>query len=200
MMFADIRKKLKCIPRTKWGKQSFLLKYHQSCIKPKILDVGCGNDSPLITKNLCDNCYYVGVDINDYNQSKQSLFMADEYHVFTPEGFVNGLESLEKDYDCVVSSHNIEHCNKPEETISAMCKRLKRGGMLFMSFPNSDSVDFPHREGTLNFYDDPTHIYIPDMEQIINILKCEGMKIIMEKKAYKPMYYWIWGGGNGTLK
>ena len=72
--------------------------------------------------------------------------------------------------------------------------------MLFMSFPNSDSVDFPHREGTLNFYDDPTHIYIPDMELIINILKNEGVKIIMEKKGYKPVYYCILGGGNGTLK
>ncbi len=66
--------------------------------------------------------------------------------------------------------------------------------MLFMSFPNSDSVDFPHREGTLNFYDDPTHIYIPDMELIINILKNEGVKIIMEKKGYKPVYYCILGG------
>lgn len=187
-----LRTQLERIPRYKWGKQAFLLKLNGK--KAKILDIGCGNDSPIYTKRLCRDCYYVGVDVGDYNQSKQSIDMADEYRVFTPEDFANGIDTLDTNFDAVISSHNIEHCNKPIETLQAMCRRLKAGGKLFLSFPNSDSVNFPHRQGTLNFYDDSTHIYLPDFNKIQQVLQDQEFTIIKAIKSYKPVYYWFWGG------
>ena len=187
-----VREKLQRIPRTRYGKQTFLLSLDGK--KAKVLDVGCGNNSPMRTKMLCRDCYYVGVDVGDYNQSMDSIEFADEYHVFSPDGFAEGIDALTSDYDAVISAHNIEHCNKPEETVRAMCRRLKKGGRIHMSFPNSDSVNFPSRKGTLNFYDDPTHIYVPDMDATIRILEDEGMMIVKAIKGYKPLYYRFMGG------
>ena len=149
MFFKNLRTMWNRIPKTRYGKQAFLLGYDGK--RAKILDIGCGNGSPASTKELTRDCYYVGVDVGDYNQTSQSISMADEYHVFAPENFAEGIDGLPKDFDAVVSSHNLEHCNKPYETLRAMCRSLKRGAMLHLSFPNSDSVNFPHRDGTLNF-------------------------------------------------
>ncbi len=187
-----IRKHLMKIPRTKWGKQSFLLGLKGK--NARVLDVGCGNNSPQGTKFYAPDIYYAGVDVGNYNNSKDSIAMADEYHVFTPDGFAEGIESLKGMFDAAISSHNIEHCSRPEETVRAVCRKIKQGGKLYFSFPNSDSVYFPHRKGTLNFYDDNTHVYVPDMDKILGILKEEGMEIIKAVKGYRPPYYVLWGG------
>lgn len=190
-----LRKALMRVPRTRWGKQTFLLLLRGK--KAKILDVGCGNNSPTLTKQLCPDAYYVGVDVGNYNNSPKSIALADEYQVFQSERFAEGIRHLNGSFDAVISSHNLEHCNHPEETLKAMCAKLKSGGKLFLSFPNSESVHFPHREGTLNFYDDPTHIYVPEMEQVLKWLKKEGMQEVKAIKGYQPLYYWIMGGGYG---
>jgi hypothetical protein len=62
-----------------------------------------------------------------------------------------------------------------------------------MSFPNKDSVNFPHRNGTLNFYDDKTHLTPPDLEKILNRMKKNGIKIKFCRKAYKPFVLWLLG-------
>lgn len=179
------------IPRTKYGKQTFLLSLDGK--RTKLLDVGCGNDSPMRVKTFCRDCYYVGVDVGDYNQSAESIRLADEYHVFTPELFAEGIDGLPSDFDAVLSAHNLEHCNEPEQTLRAMRRRLRTGGRLYLSFPNSDSVNFPHRAGTLNFYDDPTHTYVPDFTNVLDILRQEGMEIAKAIKGYRPLYYRIMG-------
>ncbi len=176
---------------SRWKKYTLL--YSLIGKKVKILDVGCGNKSPEATKKIVSDCYYVGVDVGDYNQTTDSIKLADEYHIFSPADFANGITTLPNDFDLVMSSHNIEHCNEPEKVIKVMCEKLLKGGILYMSFPNSDSVNFPHREGTLNFYDDPTHVYVPDFDKIQVLLKSEGMKIIKAIKSYKPRLHWCVG-------
>lgn len=180
------------IPRSKWGKQNFLLKIRGK--KADILDIGCGNNSPSYIKGIVPDCYYVGVDVGDYHMSKSSMKLADEMYYFKPESFAEGIQSMDKEFDVVVSAHNIEHCNKPMETIDAICRRLRKGGLLYIAFPSSESVNFPRREGTLNFYDDPTHIYVPDIDEIVRRLRGNKMKIVKEIRGYKPVYPFIMGG------
>ena len=42
-----------------------------------------------------------------------------------------------------------------------MKKCLKKGGIIYLVTPSEKSIDFPSREGTLNYYDDKTHKYKP---------------------------------------
>lgn len=183
---------LKCVVRSKWGKEAFCHKLKGK--KARVLDVGCGNGSPMLTKMLAPDCCYVGIDVANYNNPDAVLDYADEYKLFTPEGFAEGIAGLEEEFDAVISSHNIEHCNRPKETLAAMCDKLKKGGMMYMAFPSEASADFPHRNKTLNFYDDPTHIYLPEFDDVLQSLKENGMEIVFSSKEYKPPVFHFWGG------
>jgi ubiquinone/menaquinone biosynthesis C-methylase UbiE len=153
----------------------------------KLLDVGCGYYSAYDTKMICSKIFYTGIDIVDYNQKMPN--MADEYIVTTPEKFADTIINLNKKYDTVISSHNLEHCNDREKTLEAMIKVLKPNGYLFLSFPSELSIYFPSRKGTLNYYDDSTHKgKPPDFTGIIQILNKNNMKIIFSCKSYKPFF------------
>ena len=177
--------------RVPHSKQAFVLKLPPNA---RLLDVGCGNGSPMGTKRWRDDIYYCGIDVGDYNQTNETLKWADEYIISTPEDFAKNIMELKGTFDGIISNHNIEHCNKPKETIEVICSKLKPGGRLHLAFPSEESVNFPSREGTLNFYDDPTHIWLPNYKKMIQLLKKNGMKIIFARKQYKPLYIWLWGG------
>lgn len=179
------------VPRAKYNKQSFVMGLKKNA---KVLDVGCGNNSPETTKNWRNDIYYVGLDIEDYNNSMSSLSRCDEYIISDPENFSDKILSIKHSFDGVISSHNLEHCNKPWKTIDAMCMKLCRGGKMYLAFPSEKTIDFPSRNGTLNFYDDPTHIFLPDYSKIIKRLEENGMRILFSRKQYKPIYYRIMGG------
>jgi SAM-dependent methyltransferase len=131
--------------------------------------------------------------VGEYNQSKSSVGVADEYIVATPEGFCEEIERRLNSFDAVVSSHNIEHCLFPERTLKAMVRALKQGGKLYLAFPCEQSKRFPSRIGTLNFFDDNTHCYLPNMVSIVNILKCGGSIIEYCTERYRPILPFIVG-------
>jgi len=164
---------------------SFLLNRVKNKMTTRLLDIGCGNQSARFVKEVCPNIDYIGLDVGDYNQTEESLKTMDEYLVVAPEDFADTIEKI-KNIDAVISYHNLEHCNEPEKVLIAITKCLKKGGYLFMGFPSEASVNFPSRGGTLNFYDDSTHQYLPKYNEVIISLKENGMKIVFAKKQYKP--------------
>jgi SAM-dependent methyltransferase len=153
----------------------------------RVLDVGCGNDSPAHFKEIRPDIYYVGIDISDYNQVTDPRKKADEYVVTTAQEFGSAIRTLPADFDAVVSAHNIEHCNLPDQTLAAMLAAVKPGGRIFLAFPSEASVNFPHRKGTLNFYDDPTHIFLPKFTTICATVVEHGFRIDVAKKRYRPL-------------
>ena len=152
-----------------------------------ILDVGCGNNSPLMVKSFLPNCYYVGIDVDNYNNDYDVDQVADEYILSDPNDFVKSLESINSNFDAIISSHNIEHCNDRIGVLNAMIDKLNLGGKLYLSFPSKDSINFPKRIGCLNYYDDPTHKDLPpDFDLILEILRDKNLRIVFSKKSYKP--------------
>ena len=101
---------------------------------------------------LLPSCIYHGIDIGDYNNSESSKTLMDACHIVTdPEQFAEKIAGLEIEFDAVISSHNIEHCNKPEETLAAICAKIKRGGLLYLSFPQKKTVFFPSLPQTAQY-------------------------------------------------
>lgn len=163
------------------GKRAFF-----SSLPPRsrVLDVGCGSTSPRFFKALRPDCHYVGVDIDcghahSPNRTQEFIYTA-------PEHFASTIQSLKDQFDAVVSSHNIEHCNTPREVIAGMLKCIKPGGRLYISFPCEESITFPRRKGTLNFFDDATHSQVPDWNLIVSAIKEEGYAVEFIAKRYRP--------------
>ena len=152
-----------------------------------ILDVGCGNNSPLLVKSFLPNSYYVGIDVDNYNNDYDVEQVADEYILSDPNDFVKSLNSLENNFDAIISSHNIEHCNDRVGVLNAMIDKLNYKGKIYISFPSKESINFPKKIGGLNYFDDPTHKDLPpDFDLILEILRKKNLKVIFSKASYKP--------------
>jgi SAM-dependent methyltransferase len=157
---------------------------------PRVLDIGCGN-TPARIKQARSDIYYVGLDINQGFDS--SIDAADEYIVTTPEAFPEQIEQRQNTFDAVISNHNIEHCLFPERTLRAAIGALRKGGKLYLAFPCQQSRFFPSRRGTLNFFDDPTHRYLPNVAEIVAIIQSEGGTINFLTERYRPILPFIAG-------
>ena len=159
----------------------------------RVLDVGCGNNSPTKIKLMRPDVYYVGIDVANYRQPDVAIAYGDEYKIVTPGDFAAEIANRKGAFDAVISSHNIEHCDQPSEVLEAMVNALGPGGRLYFSFPSAASVNFPHRTGTLNFYDDPTHKTLPDGPALVSALEAKGATVEYCAFRYRPPLYWLLG-------
>ena len=166
----------------KRGKAAFVSSLPEAA---RLLDVGCGNNSPMQIKLHRPDIYYIGLDIADYNQTTPETY-ADEYHIAQPEQFALAIRNLEQTMDAVISAHNIEHCLEPDDTIDAILDTVRPGGRLFLSFPCEASKNFPSRKGCLNFHDDPTHLTLPDWNRILGKLRQRGFRIDFSAERSRP--------------
>lgn len=67
----------------------------------------------------------------------------------------------------------------PKPIIATLCAKLRDGGYLWIAFPSKRSLTLPHSvDETLNFYDDPTHVYVPDVEEIANVVRTHGAQVL----------------------
>ena len=125
-----------------------------------LLDVGAGNHSATKIKKHFPQCRYFGIDIvKDYNNSEEDFNLM--------EGFwEKDLTKLDFDdipdhfFDAILMTHIIEHLQNGDKVINALLPKLKKGGYIYIEYPSANSVNFPSKKGTLNFYDDPTHVRI----------------------------------------
>jgi SAM-dependent methyltransferase len=188
------RSKLYAVLRNFWiaprGREAFL---RTLPFNSRILDVGCGNNSPGYTKGILPGCYYVGLDVEDYNQSQASA--ADEYVLVAPLNFAEAMSLFSSRFDAVISNHNLEHCNAPDQVLDAMLGALKVGGRIYLAFPCEQSVNFPNRDGSLNFFDDATHQGLPpNFHSVINRIEQHGLKVEFAARNYRPipLYFIGW--------
>ena len=143
-----------------------------------ILDVGAGNHSASVIKKHFPGCRYFGIDITkDYNN--------DENDFSKMEGFwEKDLTQLEfadipdDFFNEILMNHIIEHLHNGDAVIKALLNKLKKGGYIYIEYPSGKSVNFPSKKGTLNFYDDPTHVRIYSVAELSGIMKPLGMEIL----------------------
>jgi 2-polyprenyl-3-methyl-5-hydroxy-6-metoxy-1,4-benzoquinol methylase len=143
----------------------------------RILDVGCGNHSPTLTKTWFPRSHYTGADVQNYNTDKADLAAMD---AFFPLGFDGSgyTELPDKSYDFIILNHVVEHILDPKPVLVTLCSKLKPGGFIWIAFPSLRSLSLPSADGTLQFCDDPTHVFVPDIREISNILLANGLSVI----------------------
>ena len=154
---------------------------HKWLNKPevKILDVGCGNNSPSRTKRHYPKCRYYGLDKTpQHNISKEDLVSMEQFFEIDLSDINNLSLVPDRFFDCILFSHVIEHLENGREVIAALLHKLVKGGIIYIEFPSPKSVNFPSMKGTLNFYDDPTHIKIYQLEEISTLFSVEEFDII----------------------
>jgi SAM-dependent methyltransferase len=73
-----------------------------------ILDIGCGNNSPSLTRRWFPGCHYTGADIQRYNLDKADDAAMDAFYVLGADG--SGYEAIpDSSYELVILNHVLEH-------------------------------------------------------------------------------------------
>ncbi len=149
----------------------------------RVLDVGCGNGSDLLFKNINSGPTYHGIDICPRPKS----FCGARYVESSAGEFNDDVSKELPLVDTVISAHNLEHCNDYQGLVRAIA-RAPTLSRLFMSFPSEVSTTLPRsRFGTLNFFQDPTHREVPDLKFITSELVENGWRISYCANPYRPL-------------
>ncbi len=141
---------------------------------PRVLDVGCGNHSPSVLRFFSPECEYWGVDREPYNLDRSDL---RAMHRFVRADLERDpLNEIPDDYfDLAILSHVLEHLHAPFPVLRAVAAKLTRGGVIYVEFPSPESVGFPRAHGSLNFYDDSSHVTLLRREQVADTLGSLGL-------------------------
>ena len=144
----------------------------------RILDIGCGNGSPTAAKRWFPGCHYSGADVQRYNLNDEDIAAMDAFYLLGTDG--SGYAAIpDGSYDFVLLNHVVEHMANPAPILAALCAKLKPNGYIWIAFPSLRSLSLPSSvDETLQFCDDPTHVRVPDMREISNILLANGVKIL----------------------
>lgn len=142
----------------------------------KILDIGAGNHSASYTKAVFPDCEYWGVDkCIDYSNNEEDIKSMDRFceidlTQLNFEGIPNAY------FDVIIIAHVIEHLPNGDKVIEQLLNKLKEEGIIYLEWPSIKSTKLPSKKGTLNFFDDKTHIRIYSLKEIYNLLLCNGME------------------------
>jgi SAM-dependent methyltransferase len=142
-----------------------------------LLDVGCGNNSATIAKNLFKNCRYFGVDYQNYNNNQIDFQLMEKFYEVNLSQ--DSLDEIPDNYfDVIMLTHVIEHISNGLEVVESLTTKLKDGGVFYIEYPSENSLNFPSMKGTLNFCDDESHIKLYSLIDVCNILLSKEFKII----------------------
>lgn len=157
----------------------------------RILDVGCGNHSPTVTKQYFPHCRYEGVDRERWNRDEHDDAAMDAFHEIDldrPE-LLAALPSAA--YDLVLCSHVLEHLRDPWSVIPELARTVKPGGHIYIEVPAKRSLRLPRARngffgirGCLNFEDDPTHRSLVSIERTGELLTRAGLRVVRRGKRF----------------
>ena len=145
----------------------------------KVLDIGCGNGSPTRTKRYFPTLQYYGVDRTPaYNNTEEDLKHCVQFWQIDLEKELEKTKQIpDGQFDVIIVNHVVEHLHNGDLMIGSLCSKLAPGGTLYIEAPSEKSLKLPSMAGTLNFYDDPTHVKVWSLSELDGVLKRNGVTV-----------------------
>jgi trans-aconitate methyltransferase len=135
----------------------------------RLLDIGAGNHSATVTHQWYPQVEYYGLDLDrNYNNDERDFQLTKAFYEMN-------LENLEFDaipdgfFDVILMNHVIEHLRNGDEVVARLLPKLRAGGLFYLEFPGPRSTTLPRMRGTLNFFDDDTHMRVYSRPELYNV-------------------------------
>ena len=112
------------------------------------------------------------------NKDELSFKLMDEY--FKIDLDKETLNKIPNNFfDGIILSHVIEHLHNGVNVVSDLTAKLKVGGLFYIEYPRIQSFSSPRLgRACLHFCDDPTHVKVYTMHEIINVLLEKNFEIL----------------------
>jgi hypothetical protein len=154
-----------------------------------LLDIGAGNHSASKTVDLFPNCQYYGLDLRkDYNNSEEDFAAMKGFYEMDLEKMDFTLIS-DQFFDGIWMVHVIEHLRNGDEVIVGLLSKLKPGGYMYVEYPGKKSLSLPSMKGSLNFYDDDSHVRVYANKDLEELFRNNGCKVV--QSGTRRNFYFI---------
>jgi len=144
----------------------------------RILDIGCGHHSPAKVKRYFPYCEYHGLDLEMVELDENDRRLMTRFYKANLE--TDTLDAVPDNYfDVIVMSHVIEHLHHGVEALNRLARKLRTGGLFYIEYPGWRSLGVPSaKAGFLHFSDDPTHVRLYTLQEVVNILLANRFTIL----------------------
>jgi len=143
-----------------------------------VLDAGSGNKSATDFKYYFPKGTYHGIDlVKDYNYAPEDFAKMDAFYQMDLTK-LDYSEIPDNHFDAILMAHIIEHLHNGDEVLKNLAPKLKSGGVIYIEYPGEKSTTLPSREGTLNFYEDDTHVRVYCVPEISKVLENAGFDVL----------------------
>lgn len=157
----------------------------------RLLDVGSGNHSASRIHGIFPACSYYGLDMDKtYNNSEEDFKVMEDFYQLDlttldysiiPDNFFDG----------IWMAHVIEHLHNGDEVVEQLIAKLKPGGYFYIEYPGIRSTTLPSMHGSLNFYDDKSHVRIYSVKELSKVFEKNNCSII--KSGARRNWFYIAG-------
>lgn len=100
----------------------------------ELLDVGCGNGDLLSILKV------MGFKVSGLEIDHVAVATAQERGLAVRQGSFDLLCEYSNHFDYIVCSHVLEHVHEPRKMIQLLIDAVKPGGLVFITWPNPDSI------------------------------------------------------------
>jgi trans-aconitate methyltransferase len=159
------------------AKFRFIERYYAN--KPfRLLDIGAGNHSASNTKKWFPACEYYGVDLDkNYNNDERDFQAMTAFYEMNLEE-LNFSAIPDGHFDFIMMAHVIEHLRNGDAVLEGLLPKLRPGGMIYVEFPGFQSTTLPSMQGTLNYFDDDTHVRIYALSELYNLFMRQRCQVL----------------------
>ena len=144
----------------------------------RLLDIGAGNHSASNTKKWFPACEYHGVDLDkNYHNDENDFRLMTAFYEMNLEAL--DFAAIPDNYfDFIVMAHVVEHLKNGDDVIAGLLPKLRKGGLIYLEFPGYHSTTLPRMQGTLNFFDDDTHVRIYSLQEFYNLFLRHQFQVV----------------------
>lgn len=155
----------------------------------RILDVGCGDGRLLRTMGAVGDYELHGIEL----PGKAAERVAGDGNIKLHLGTLDSCALPESSFELITLVHVFEHLPNPASALVKLNRLLKPGGLLFISFPNGESLQASWFKGHWFHLDPPRHLTLVAPQSLINRLDEMGIKCIRSSHISweQNIYGWI---------
>ena len=150
----------------------------------KVLDVGCGAGGNL--KTLQDQGWDpYGIEISEVAAAHARQLVTENIHTGTLESAPFSANS----FDLVLMSHSLEHLPSPVDALRRIHRLLKDDGLLVVSVPNLNSLEFKLFGPWWFHLDPPRHLYHFGKRTLSRLLEQTGFRPVTVKTGVGATFF-----------